>query len=355
MRLLVQPRDGLEPLLKAIRNARKSVEIVIFRFDRPQLRQALVDAVRRGVTVRALISYTNRGGEKKLRRLEAEFLAQGISVARTADDLVRYHGKMMLIDGRQLYLLSYNFTGVDLRSRGFGLVITNPALVQDAVRLFEADSTRQPYQPGRSGLVVSPINARAKLAELIASAQKELLIYELKLTDREMLRLLRQRADEGIRVRILGRVKGNHVKSRPFRFLRLHSRTIICDRQKFFVGSQSMRKEELEARREIGVIVRDSAIATQLARVFEQDWRANAGKETEQAIVHKKKVVKKLAQRLAQEIPIAPVAKQMAKAVADKNKKKGKLVEKQLKQAVKQVVKRSAKAAALEILEEGAA
>ena len=38
------------------------------------------------------------------------FLEKGITVARTADDLIRYHGKMMLVDGKELYLLTYNFT-----------------------------------------------------------------------------------------------------------------------------------------------------------------------------------------------------------------------------------------------------
>jgi cardiolipin synthase len=55
--------------------------------------------------VHALIAFTNRGGEEKLRGLEMCFLASGITVARTADDLVRYHGKMMILDRQELYLL----------------------------------------------------------------------------------------------------------------------------------------------------------------------------------------------------------------------------------------------------------
>ena len=46
------------------------MEILIFRFDRVEIEKALVNAVARGVTVRALIAYTNRGGEKSLRALE---------------------------------------------------------------------------------------------------------------------------------------------------------------------------------------------------------------------------------------------------------------------------------------------
>ena len=94
MKLIIQPDDGLTPLLKAVRRARKTIDIVIFRFDRVELEKALEAAVTRGVVVRALIAHTNRGGEKSLRRLELRLLDAGVTVARTADDLPRYHGKI---------------------------------------------------------------------------------------------------------------------------------------------------------------------------------------------------------------------------------------------------------------------
>jgi phosphatidylserine/phosphatidylglycerophosphate/cardiolipin synthase-like enzyme len=63
-----------------------------------ELEKALGAAVQRGVTVRALIAHMNKGGEKRLRKLEQRLLEAGVTVARTADDLPRYHGKMTIID-----------------------------------------------------------------------------------------------------------------------------------------------------------------------------------------------------------------------------------------------------------------
>src|SRR2546421_7003060 len=83
LKLIVQPTDGVAPLLKAIKDAKKSIEIVIFRFDQAQIEAALEDAAERGVFVHALIAFTNRGGGKKLRKLEARFLKEGITGART--------------------------------------------------------------------------------------------------------------------------------------------------------------------------------------------------------------------------------------------------------------------------------
>src|SRR5262245_35007773 len=105
VKLLVQPGDGIAPLIRAIDSAKQSVEIVIFRFDRREIERALVKAAARGVSVHALIASTNRGGEQGLRQLETRLLAAGVTVARTADDLIRYHGKLMIIDRRELYLM----------------------------------------------------------------------------------------------------------------------------------------------------------------------------------------------------------------------------------------------------------
>jgi len=128
MKLLIQPEDGIGPLAAAIKKAKKSVHVVIFRFDRAEIEAELKKAAERGVSVSALIAYANRGGEKSLRKLELRFLEAGIIVARSADDLVRYHDKFILIDRRILYVLSFNFTHLDIdRSRGFGVVTRNVA------------------------------------------------------------------------------------------------------------------------------------------------------------------------------------------------------------------------------------
>jgi hypothetical protein len=47
--------------------------------------------VRRGVFVHALIAHTNRSGKKDLRKLEMRLLPKGMTIARTSNDLVRYH------------------------------------------------------------------------------------------------------------------------------------------------------------------------------------------------------------------------------------------------------------------------
>ncbi len=274
MKLIIQPDDGVTPIVRAIKNARKSVDIVIFRFDRVEVEKALEAAVARGVVVRALIAHTNSGGEKTLRKLETRLLAAGVTVSRTADDLPRYHGKMMIVDDT-LYVFGFNYTKLDIdKSRSFGIITRDKKLVREAAALFEADNNRQTYAPTHDRFVVSPETSRAKLTSFLKGAKKQICIYDEKVTDNLVQRLLEQLAKSGVEIRVLGKVEKTipGVEARKLKDMRLHVRAIVRDGTSAFVGSQSLRKLELDGRREVGVIVNDARLAKKLLSVFEWDW-----------------------------------------------------------------------------------
>src|SRR5580658_7398089 len=277
VKCLVQPGDGVMPLIKAIKDAKNSVEIVIFRFNRSEIEKALAAAVTRGIHVHALIASTNRGGVQNLRDLEMRLLSAGVTVSRTDDDLVRYHGKLMIIDRRVLFLLAFNFTWLDMeRSRSFGIVTTNKKHVEQAARLFEADTKRQPYTGASGTFVVSPVNARKQLTAFIKAAKKELMIYDPEVSDPDIVRVLEARVRAGVVVRIIGKLKTTSSLLPPARTLsmRLHTRSIVRDGSWAFVGSQSLRSLELDARREVGIIFRDAAAVAPIVKTFEEDWEA---------------------------------------------------------------------------------
>jgi phosphatidylserine/phosphatidylglycerophosphate/cardiolipin synthase-like enzyme len=280
VKLIIQPDDGLTPLMQAVKRARKSIAIVIFRFDRAELEKALAAAVARGVVVRALIAHTNRGGEKNLRKLELRLLEAGVTVARTSDELTRYHGKMLIADDT-LHVLGFNYTKLDIeKSRSFGVVTADTRLVKEAHSLFETDCTRQSYSPGHDRLVVSPESARTLLTQFIKRARKQLLIYDTKVSDRLIIRVLQERLKAGVEVRVIGKIdKGlTGVESRKLRDMRLHVRAMVRDGSAAFVGSQSLRKLELDGRREVGVIITDPRIAGKIQTVFESDWALDPGR-----------------------------------------------------------------------------
>jgi cardiolipin synthase len=274
MKLMIEPDVGIAPILTAIKHAKKTIDILIFRLDREDIARALEVAVARGVNVRALTAHTNRGGEKSLRKLEMQLLEGGVTVSRTADDLVRYHGKMMIVDGRELHVFGFNLTTLDIaKSRSFGIITRNGKLVREALKLFEADFNRQTYTASYKGFVVSPENSRERLTKFINGARKQLFIYDPKVSDDAVLKVIVERVKAGVDVKIIGRVEAKwKLKGEKYPGKRLHVRAIIRDGDRAFMGSQSLRKLELERRREIGVIVDDDKIVAEMQAVFLQDW-----------------------------------------------------------------------------------
>jgi phosphatidylserine/phosphatidylglycerophosphate/cardiolipin synthase-like enzyme len=276
LKLLVQPDDGVVPIVLAMQRAKKTLDVPIFRLDHVEIDRALKAAVRRGVVVRTLVAHTNKGGDKTLRSLEQRLLATGATVSRSADDLFRYHYKFVVVDRQVLLVLAFNLTRSEIdRSRSLGIVTRNRRLVSEALKLFEADFDRRPYAPSIGDFVVSPYNARASLAAHLRSAKRQLLIYDDRLTDNAMIRLLAERAAKGVDIRILGRLEKPIEGVRVEKYAgTLHLRAIVQDGRRAFVGSQSLRRLELEARREVGVIFRDAAASRRAARKPRREHRA---------------------------------------------------------------------------------
>ncbi len=359
MKLITEPDEGVAPLLSAIKKARKTIDIAIFRLDHGEIEAALKAAVAHGVKVTALIACANRGGEKNLRKLETRFLEAGIVVARSADDLIRYHDKLMIIDRRVLYMLSFNYSHLDIgHSRGFGIITHGARQVREAIKLFDADCTRSAYAPGLDTFVVSPENSRLVLSRFLKRARKQLLIYDPNIADTEMIRILRDRAKVGVEIRIIGRIRDDgKLQSKRLNGIRLHTRTIIRDRHQAFVGSQSLRPVELDSRREAGLIVREAKIIKKLLEIFESDWvsvEAGRGegsiKEPSQSLVENDS--EKAVQALTQELrPLTTTVKKAVKRVVARAGDEI-LEDKTVKDTVRRVLTKAVKKAVREVVQE---
>jgi phosphatidylserine/phosphatidylglycerophosphate/cardiolipin synthase-like enzyme len=347
VKLLIQPGDGVGALLKAIGHAKSSVELAIFRFDHKGIEEALTSAVKRGVSVHALIAHVNGSGAEALRKLEMRLLAAGVTVARTDSGLARYHSKFAVIDRRELFLLAFNFTYQDIsQSRSFGLITKKRDLVHEAAALFEADSKRRPYKPDAANFVVSPLNARKQLSSFIKGAKSEILIYDPRISDSAMIRLLENRFDANVSIRVIGHLsnKKSRLPIRRFGKMRLHTRAIIRDRKTAFIGSQSLRELELDGRREVGLICNDRAVVAALLKVFEEDWASSEdSKVSNDDGRPAAKIAKKVAKAVTKElVPVTPVLDEALKDVtcddADVNVNPAE-VEKTVRQEVKDAIK----------------
>src|SRR5690348_9029784 len=91
--LIIQPGDSFFPIVDAIDSARKSIQMTIFRMDDPIVKDALSNAVTRGVKVQALVAIDSKGWIKRNKKLTGELGKLGVEVKaqRLKDNIKRYH------------------------------------------------------------------------------------------------------------------------------------------------------------------------------------------------------------------------------------------------------------------------
>jgi hypothetical protein len=201
----------------------------------------------------------------------------------------------------------------------------------------------------------------------VRRAKKQLLIYDPKISDKAMLRALQARAKAGVEIKVIGSVSSlSGLNAQKLAGTRLHTRTIIRDRRQAFVGSQSLRSEELDKRRELGLIIQDAKAVKILIDTFEADWVGTTVKErpaaanepaapvNEPATVSVKETAKAV-QVFTKELD--PLSVSVKKAVRKAVAKAGDdvLHDKDVKDTMKKVVKKAVKEAVKEAIQDAQA
>lgn len=251
-------------VVDVINAARKRLRMAVFRCDDFKVLDALDDAVRRGVRVEALLTPRAKGWEQKLSDLEDFLEAMGATVHRFRDPVVKYHAKYIVADDGPALVCSLNFIRKCFEETcDFILVSHEREIVQGLQRLFDTDS-EAPESTLPEGLterlIVSPECARAQFTELIGNAQKSVRIIDRRLDDPAMLALLKKVKARGVSVEVLGgEVLGT---------LRSHGRLLLVDGKMAVFGSISLEAVALDFRREVGVVMKDPALVSQLDAVF---------------------------------------------------------------------------------------
>lgn len=285
--LIVQPGDSFFPIVNAIDRAQSSVNITVFRMDDPIIQKALVEAVRRGVRVRALIATSARGWGEANKKLLKDARKAGIEIKEPAGDSkkTRFHYKIMMIDGRQSSVFTFNPTRENLHyTRDFGVVLYDDETTSELNRLFDADWNDAVYTPApHSNLLVSPYTSRAGMEAFLRSAQKSIHLWDAKVEDPAVIKILREKVAAGLDVRVLGDEKSPFKATgagepgfRAITRFKLHAKCVLVDGERASIGSMNLRTQCFDRRREVLIIVQDEHLVKKLSDVFTSDWEQKA-------------------------------------------------------------------------------
>ncbi len=114
-------------VLDAIRESKKSIHLAAYSFTSKPIAQALVEAHKRGVEVRAVLDKSN-APRKKQRYSGAQFLANMGVPTRINSRYAIMHNKFMVIDGRAVQTGSFNYTNAAAHNNAENVVYLRDVL-----------------------------------------------------------------------------------------------------------------------------------------------------------------------------------------------------------------------------------
>lgn len=131
----------------------------------------------------------------------------------------------------------------------------------------------------------SPNNASCKLLDLIKSATNSLYVEAEEINNKSIENVLIQEAQHGINVRVIvppqkdmadirHLITGNvSVRILPRKPLYMHTKLIIADGEKGFIGSENLSAYSLQMNRELGTLIYPHEHLQRITQFFETDWK----------------------------------------------------------------------------------
>lgn len=284
------------PLARAIEQARISVEVAVYSISLNTIRDALLDAHRRGVQVRMVMESDNL--DRPVPRLLAE---KGIPIVGDRREGLM-HNKFVIIDRAEVWTGSMNLTTSGAYEDNNNLVRIRSTQVAENYlaefnEMFEGDFfgpdvlPETPYpQLTVEGVPLevyfSPDDGvAARIVRLLRGARESIYFLAYSLTADDFGDILRQKAAQGLRV--VGVMEEEQVKSNrggEFETLRqaglpvfldgnpgqMHHKVFIIDRKIVITGSYNFSASAERKNDENVVIFFDEQIAAQYLAEFER-------------------------------------------------------------------------------------
>ena len=252
-------------MLNVISNAKQRLVLSLFRCDDYGILDALAAALDRGVAVEAILTKRAKGGRKPLKKLWEALEEMGALVHWYADPVVKYHAKYLVADGRRALVATLNpTTKCFTRTLDFVYTTEEPAIVRSISTLFALDAAGERVLPRHrisDRVIVGPEGSRERMRGLITGARKKIRVLDHKLSDPDLVALLRERREAGVDVSVLSRQTVGAYKP--------HGKLMIVDHSKAVLGSMAMSALSLDFRREVSVVVDDRTLVKDLADYFD--------------------------------------------------------------------------------------
>jgi cardiolipin synthase len=265
-RVYVDPGARRQAMLDIIGAAHERLFLSLFRCNDSTVLDSLAAALERGVKVEAIVSKRAKGGKKRLRKLWEALEEMGAVVHPYANPIVKYHAKYLVADGKTALIATLNPTKKCFtKTWDFVLTTDERDVVRSLATLFALDAAGRRLLPRHrisQRLIIGPEGARARMRALLTSARRSLCILDHKLSDPDLVALLRERRAEGLAVSVIG--------DQPLGSMVPHGKLLIIDEARAVFGSMAMSERSLDLRREVSIVVDAPAIVRELNEFYQR-------------------------------------------------------------------------------------
>ena len=109
--LITEPEQGIGSILEMISNSKSSIDLVMYEFKDKGIADALIDAEKRGVSVRVILNGGYKGKIESMNEPAYQYLeSSGVSVHFAPSYFALTHQKTLIVDKNQAMIMTFNFT-----------------------------------------------------------------------------------------------------------------------------------------------------------------------------------------------------------------------------------------------------
>jgi cardiolipin synthase len=291
--LIVLPDDSAKSIVDAIDGAKKSLRIKLFALSDPIMLAALIRAHKRKVKIRVMLNPARRSGEIQNKGSRSALREAGIDVLDSNPAFDVSHEKSMVVDDAMALIGSLNWEPENFtKTRDYAVMTTDAQEVGEVIECFEADWSRQPFQPPESSnLIWCPGSGRKQIAQFIDNARHSLFIQNERYQDAVIVEHVVRAKLRGVKVHVMTRpshslrteklvegvgdlriMQDVGIGIHKIKHFKLHAKMLLADKSRAIIGSMNLTPGSFDDRRELAIRLEEHDAVSRLARVVHEDW-----------------------------------------------------------------------------------
>lgn len=279
-------KDLLDKIVWKIDNSKNRVYIEVYMLTEKRIQKALVNAKNNWVDVKVILE-KNPYKAASINNKSFDYLNKSwVSVTwSNPDNFSLNHSKFVIIDN-EIIVSSWNLTYSSFAyNRDLFLFIKDDTLLEKLEKLFIWDFKWNNIVVYDDNLILSPNYSRHKIEKIFYWASESIDMYFQYLSDDKMLSLLKQKAKNNIKIRLvvakdyykdnleeIKKLEENWIQIRYLEKIKMHSKAILIDDKYLFIWSINFSKYSFDENRELWILLKETKIINKFKELFYRDF-----------------------------------------------------------------------------------